>query len=234
MSTSYRNLRTFVCAFAVLSATVVAALSAPLIAGGATTSATAELTIGADDSPITFGTSTTISGRLRNTKNRGGVTVSLEKHPAPYTGDYQTTKTTTTSANGTYKFGGVAPTENSRFRVTSTVPQAKSDEVPIEVAIKVVLRLGDSTPHKRENVRFSGTATPEHDGRTVYIQRRSHTGRWHSVKKTVLKDAGTELSRFSKHYRVRRDGTFRALVFHDSDHADGQSRTKHANVIRGG
>ena len=225
-------------AFAALAAMVVAALFAPLIAGGApapgATAAAADLTIGADDSPITYGSSTTISGRLKGTKTRSGVTVNLQKKPYPYTGDYQTTKTTTTGANGTYKFGGVAPTENSRFRVISNTPQALSDEVVIEVAIKVVLRLSDTTPHKRENIRFSGTASPEHDGSTVYLQRRSHTGRWHSVKKTVLKDAGTELSRFSKHYRIRRDGTFRALVFHDSDHADGTSRTKHANVVRGG
>jgi hypothetical protein len=238
MSKRYRNLRPFSGAFVALGVGLVAVLSAPLIAGGApppaTTAATAELTIGADDSPITYGSSTTISGRLKNTKTRSGVTVNLQKKPYPSTGDYQTTKTTTTGANGTYKFGGVAPTENSRFRVISTTPQVVSDEVVIEVAIKVVLRLSDSTPHKRENIRFSGTASPEHDGRTVYIQRHSHTGRWHSVKKTVLKDAGTELSRFSKHYRIRRDGTFRALVFHDSDHADGTSRTKHANVIRGG
>jgi hypothetical protein len=219
-------------AFAVLSATVVVAFAAPLIAGAAP--ATPELTIGVADSPITYGTTTTVSGTLKNTKAKSGVTVSLQKQPYPYTGDYETTKTTTTSKSGHYSFGGVSPTESSRFRVISTAPQAASDTVLIEVAIKVVLRLSDRTPHKRERIRFSGTATPEHDGRVVYIQRRSHTGRWHSVKKTTLKDAGTELSRFSKHYRIRRDGTFRALVFHDSNHADGTSRTKHANVVRGG
>jgi hypothetical protein len=238
MSTGYRNLRPFTGAFLILGLGLAAVLTAPLIAGGASSSpgntSAAELTIGVDDSPITYGSSTTISGRLKGTKTRSGITVSLQKHPFPYTGDFETTKTTTTRANGTYKFGGVAPTENSRFRVVSSSPDAISDEVLVEVAIKVVLRLSDSTPHKRENIRFSGTASPEHDGRMVYIQRKSHTGRWHSVKKTTLKDAGTELSRFSKHYRIRRDGTFRARVFHDSDHADGTSREKHANVIRGG
>jgi len=237
MSIVYRNFRTIVPASVALTACVLAALSAPLIAGGApgspVTTAAAELTIGADDSPITYDSFTTVSGRLKNTKTRSGVTVSLQKKPYPYTGAYQTTKTTTTSANGRYKFGA-APTENSRFRVISTTPQAVSDEVLIEVAIKVVLRLSDSTPHKREVIRFRGTASPEHDGRTVYIQRKSHTGRWHSVKTTVLKDAGTELSRFSKRYRIRRDGSFRARVFHDSDHEDGTSRTKRANVVRGG
>jgi hypothetical protein len=221
-------------AFAALSATVVAAFSAPLIAGAAP--ATPELTIGFDDSPITYGggSSTTISGHLRQTKVRSGVTVGLQSDPYPYTGDYHTVRTTTTAAGGGYKFGGVAPPQNTHYRVISTNPHAASDEVLIEVAIKVVLRLSDTTPHKRELIRFYGTAAPEHDGRLVYIQRRSHTGRWHSVKKTTLKDAGTELSRFSKHYRIRRDGTFRALVFHDSNHADGTSRTKHANVVRGG
>jgi hypothetical protein len=238
MSIVYRNFRTIVPAFVALTACVLAALSAPLIAGGApsspVTTAAAELTIGAEDSPVTYGSSTTITGRLKGTKTRSGVTVNLQKKPYPYTGDYETTKTTTTRTNGTYRFGGVAPTENSRFRAISTTPEAVSDEVIVEVAIKVVLRLSDSTPHKREVIRFRGTASPEHDGRTVYIQRKSFTGRWHTVKKTVLKDAGTEFSRFSKRYRIRRDGSFRARVFHDSDHEDGTSRTKRANVVRGG
>jgi len=238
MSTGYRNLRPFSGAFVLLGVGLAAVLAAPLVAGGASsspvTTAAADLTIGVDDSPVTYGSSTTITGRLKGTKTRSGITVNLQKKPYPYTGDYATTKTTTTRANGSYKFGGVAPTENSRFRVISSSPDALSDEVVVEVAIKVVLRLSDSTPHKRENIRFYGTASPEHDGRMVYIQRKSHTGRWHSVKKTTLKDAGSELSRFSKHYRIRRDGTFRARVFHDSDHEDGTSREKHANVVRGG
>jgi hypothetical protein len=238
MSKDYRNLRTFSGAFALLGVGLAAVLAAPLVAGGApsspVTTSAVELTIGADDSPITFDSSTTISGRLKGAKVRSGVTVNLQKQTFPFTGDFVTTKTTTTRANGTYTFGNVAPTENSRFRAVSSSPETTSDTVEVEVAIKVVLRLSDSTPHKREVIRFSGTASPEHDGRTVYIQRKSHTGRWHSVKKTTLKDAGSELSRFSKRYRIRRDGTFRARVFHDSDHEDGTSREKHANVIRGG
>jgi hypothetical protein len=233
MGTKYRNFRTFVCAFATLAATVVAALSAPLVAGGDPV-ITADITIGADDSPVDYGDSVTISGRLKNTTLKSGVVLSLEAKPAPFTGDYETIATTQSSRNGHYVFAHVVPTEHTRYRVTSTVPQGTSDEVLVEVRIKVALRLSDKTPHKGENIRFYGTASPEHDGRTVYIQRRSFTGRWHSVKKTVLKDAGTELSRFSKHYRVRRDGSFRARVFHDSDHADGTSGTKHANVVRGG
>jgi hypothetical protein len=227
----YRNRVAILGAFAALSATAVAVFAAPLIAGAAPAGPT--LTIGAEDSPITYGDSTTVSGRLTDTKTKGGVTVTLQRLTFPYTGGWETRRTTSTKSDGSYKFG-IAPTENSRFRVVASSPSVISDEVPVEVSMKVVLRLSDSTPHKRERIRFHGIVEPEHDGRTVYIQRKSHTGRWHSVKTTTLRDAGTAFSRFSKHYRIRRDGTFRALVFHDADHEDGRSRTKHANVVRGG
>jgi hypothetical protein len=47
----------------------------------------------------------------------------------------------------------------------------------------------------------------------------------------VLKDAGSEFSKFSKRGRVWRDTAYRARVFHDSDHADGTSGRKRANVV---
>jgi hypothetical protein len=103
--------------------------------------------------------------------------------------------------------------------------------VVVQVRIKVVLRLSDRTPVRGQRVTFSGTASPEHDGRLVYIQRRTRTGNWRTIRRTVLKDAGSEFSTFRKGIRIRRDSTYRAKVFHDSDHADGTSRRKRANVI---
>jgi hypothetical protein len=91
------------------------------------------------------------------------------------------------------------------------------------------LHLSDRTPRRGQRVRFYGTAAPEHDGRAVYIQKLTATG-WRGVTHTFLKDAGTELSKYSKRIRVRRNGTYRARVYHRLDHADGTSRSRRAIV----
>jgi hypothetical protein len=209
---------------------VAGALVVPLVAQGAPAPVTGELTIGAGDSPITYGRATAVSGRLKGTALKAGVLVTLQELPFPYSGGWQDAATTTTDKQGDYSFTGVRPDLTTRYRTTTAVPQATSKEVTVEVRIRVTLRLSDSTPRRRQRVRFYGTAAPEHDGLVVHIQRRSITGRWKTVRRTVLKDAGDEFSRYSKRIRVRRDGTYRARVFHDRDHLDGTSRAKQAFV----
>jgi hypothetical protein len=190
----------------------------------------AQITASADPNPITYGRSTTIVGRLKSTPVKAGVLVRLQELPAPYDGGWQEAGTATTRTNGSYRFAGVSPDRNTRFRTVTTVPQSLSRDISVPVRIKVVLRLSDRTPAKGQKVTFSGTAAPEHDGRLVHIQRRSSSGKWRTLRRTALRDAGTELSSFTRNIRVRRDGTFRAVVFHDRDHADGFSRPKSAFI----
>ena len=189
----------------------------------------AGITIAAQKNPIVFGSSTRIAGKVTGT-DKSNVSVRLQQKPYPFTGDWQAVATTTTVATGAYTFPGVGPRVTTLYRVSAGSVKAVSKELPLSVRIKVALRLSDSTPSRGERVRFSGPAAPAHDGGEVRIQRRTFTGRWSTVKVTTLKDAGTELSRFSTRIRVRRDGTYRARVTHDADHADGISRSKRANV----
>lgn len=191
--------------------------------------AAGNLTIGAVPNPIVYNASTVISGKLKGKLN-SSIAVALVGNEAPYTGGYDPVATTTTDGNGDYRFTGVRPLLNTRYHVSTVVPPETSADVLVQVRIKVVLRLSDSTPRKGQRVRFYGTAAPEHDGRLVYIQRQSSTGKWRTLARTALKDAGTEFSKFSRRMRVRRSATYRARVFHDSDHADGTSRPKHATV----
>jgi hypothetical protein len=187
------------------------------------------ITIAAQKNPIVFGSSTRIAGKVTGTK-KANTSVRLEQKAPPFTGDWQAVATTTTVATGDYNFPGVGPRVNTLYRVRAGSLKAVSKELLLKVRIKVALRLSDSTPSRGERVRFSGPAAPEHDGSPVLIQRRTFAGRWRTVKSTTLKDAGTELSRFSTRIRVRRDGTYRARIPHDAEHADGLSRSKRANV----
>jgi hypothetical protein len=192
-------------------------------------SPTVGITIAAQKNPIVFGSSTRIAGKITGT-NKSNVSVRLEQKPHPFTADWTAVATTTTVASGDYSFAAVGPRLNAQYRVSAGSLKAVSKELLLKVRIKVALRLSDYTPSRGERVRFSGPAAPEHDGNQVLIQRRSFTGRWRTVKSTTLKDAGTELSRFSTRIRVRRDGTYRARIPHDADHVEGLSRSKRANV----
>jgi hypothetical protein len=214
--------------FAALTAVVVF-LGIAAAASSAPKPPTAAITIAAQKNPIVFGSSTRIAGTVTGTV-KANVSVLLEQKPYPFTGGWKKVATTTALAGGDYSFTGVRPSVNTLFRTKVGSLKTVSKELLLNVRIKVALRLSDSTPSRGERVRFSGPAAPKHDGAEVLIQRRTFTGRWRTVKRTTLKDAGAELSRFSTRIRVRRDATYRARVPHDPDHADGISRSKRANV----
>jgi hypothetical protein len=213
-----------------LAAAVLAALVLPLATSAAKSPKSDDLTIAVKPNPVIFGQKVTVSGKLKGTLH-SAVPVTLQEKPAPFTDDFEAVATATTATNGDYSFGGVKPSLNTRYRVVTTLaPPAASVEVLVPVQIKVVLRLSDYTPVAGQRVRFHGTAAPQHDGRLVYIQRQTATGKWRTVARTALRDAGTDFSKFSRSMRVRRDSTYRARVFHDADHADGTSRVKRAYV----
>ena len=196
-----------------------------------------KLSISANPNPIVFELDTVISGK-RTGPVKAGHPVALEDNPFPYTRGFQKIASTVTDARARYKFSHVKPLLNTRYRTTTPLtgtgkvppPEGSSPTILVKVEIHVLLRVSDHTPRPGQRVNFSGTATPQHDGRLVYIQVQTSTGRWHTVARTALRDAGTERSRFSRRIRVRRDHTYRARVFHDGDHADGTSRNKHVNV----
>jgi hypothetical protein len=211
----------------------VGAIASMALAAAAATAAKpteVQITVSATPTTITYGQTTDVSGKVTGAL-KANQKVTLEANPAPYTGGYDDLATAFADTSGDYRFAGVKPLLNTRYRVsTGPVPQGTSSELLLKVKIKVVLRLSDTTPRRGQRVRFYGTAAPEHDGRVVYIQRRSSTGSWRTVSRTVLRDAGTEVSAYSKRIRVRRNGTYRARVYRDGDHATGTSGRKRARV----
>ena len=180
---------------------------------------------------VVFGGATTLSGRLSG-GNVGGVTVRLEEDTTrPYGDAYKPTgQSATTTTTGTYAFT-VRPQQNTQYRV---VPQGGQRQPSagklVLVRMRVGLRLSDRTPNAGSRVRFSGSVLPAHDGRTALIQRRSATGRFVTVARATLRDAGDERSVYSRRLRVRRDGVYRVKVTGDLDHINGFSRRRLIDV----
>src|SRR3954453_7772533 len=74
------------------------------------------LTAKATPSPIVFGQSTAVSGRLSHTPNNAGQTIQLQSDPFPY-GVFDAGRTTLTATNGNYAFASVRPDRNTLYRV---------------------------------------------------------------------------------------------------------------------
>lgn len=212
-----------------LSSILVSVFAALATQAASAPSGNPNLTITAKPTTITFGQATTISGKVKGPSKDAAV-VTLQQNPYPFNDAFADAATVVSANKGNYSFSGVRPALNTRYRVTTLVPLETSSVVEVLVRIKVVLRVSDRTPSAGQRVRFFGTAAPQHDGRTVRIQRQTTTGSWKTVARTALRDAGAERSKFSRSMRVRRDGVYRARVYRDADHATGTSGPKSVDV----
>ena len=187
----------------------------------------AALTIASAAPRVVFGSSTTISGQLNGPGN-AGVSVQLQQNPFPYTGGFKDVGTpVVTDSAGRYQFT-VTPALNTRYRVVAkTAPPTTSAEITIGVRLFVSRRVSDATPRRGQIVRFGGIVRPAHDGQVVAIQRRSSTGRYRTVAKTVLrKSSVSSRSIYSKRVRIYRSGRYRVRVATgDGDHLKGTSRS---------
>ena len=192
---------------------------------------TATITLNAKPTTIVFSSATVLSGRLRG-RTVSGVTVRLEQDTTRRYGDaYKATGATAkTSRNGTYSMT-VKPLSNTQYRVVATTsPAVASPPKLVLVRIRVGVKLSDSTPRRGSLVRFFGSALPAHDGRVVRIQKRSPSGRFVTVSRTKLRDAGTAKSTYSRRVRVYRTGVYRVKVSGDGDHINGFSRLRTITV----
>lgn len=190
----------------------------------------AAITIDAKPSIIVFSGATALSGRLSG-PGSSGVAVRLEQDDSrPYGDSYKpataAATTTTTANNGGYAFA-VKPLLNTQYRVVAQAsPPVTSPAKLVLVRMRVGINVSDATPARSSLVRFSGSVLPAHDGRSVSIQKRSPSGRFVTVARTALRDAGDVKSAYSRRVRVSRDGVYRVKVAGDGDHVNGFSRLR--------
>jgi hypothetical protein len=212
--------RTWFLVVTALLALTVSAAAAPKPRPGGRLSAAARPT------PLTFGQGTVVSGKLTGSNNSGHQ-ASLAEDPFPYGDGYVNVATTATDANGDYAFARQFPATNRNYRVTVQGQQAFTG---VRVRMRVSFAVGDSTPNRGQRVGFTGFVAPKHDGRTVLVQRRSATGRWGTVKRTLLKATTGNRSHYATSLVIRRTGTYRVRAGSDGDHVTGTSRTRTLSV----
>ena len=191
------------------------------------------VTLAAQPGSVTFGRAVTLTGQLTGSGN-SGVSVTLQENPAPYTGGFKNVPGlagATTDPNGNFAFPNVAPQLNTRYQAVVKKPKATSAAKQLNVRVAVTRRVSKATLGSPGRVRFSGVVRPVHDAKVVRIQRRTASGKWRTVAKTVTKPSSPTESKYSKRVRIPSTGTYRVRVIPaDGDHVTGNSARKKIRV----
>jgi hypothetical protein len=219
-----------------LGATLAAAIAAG--AGGAATAKPPPqggntVTLAAKPAAVTFGGATTLAGQLTGSGN-SGASVTLQQNPYPFTSGFKNVPgvaSATTDASGNFAFPALAPQLNTRYQAVVKKAKATSPAALVNVRLAVTRRVSKATVKPGGRVRFSGVVRPVHDGKVVKIQRRTASGKWRTVAKTVTASSTPTESKYSKRVRIRHTGTYRVRVTPaDGDHVTGTSKRKKIRV----
>ena len=177
--------------------------------------------IGLDPFAITYGEAASVSGQLTGRAVRQPLL--LQGAPFPFQA-FADVARGSSGRDGRYSFA-VAPPITMRYQVSSaTDPSLASGIVHLTVSQRVDAAVSDSTPRRGQLVRFSGAVGPGHPGAVAYIQRRvPASGRFRTIKRTHLLDAGLTSSVFTTRVRIRHTGLYAVRVRATPYNAQGYS-----------
>lgn len=161
----------------------------------------------------------------------GGITVTLQENPYPFSG-WNDVATTTTDATGNYQFIRQLKTNTAWRVVAGTRPPGTSNTAFVLLRDTVSLKANTTRPKRHHTVLFTGYATPARFGFPVYVQRLTRKG-WHTVLKaklsiTAIPDTVSYAVRL--HHVV--SGLYRAYVPAGYDHLAAASHAKRIKVRR--
>jgi plastocyanin len=134
------------------------------------------LTIAASSDPIAYGVGVTITGTVPGASDRP-VTLLAQTGNGPFA------PVASATTNGSEYTFSVSPLQSTRYRVVSGT---LSSEVLAEGVTSVLSATPPPTSvHVGEQVTFTGTVTPAHEGQVVSLERENAAGIWHSVLATA-------------------------------------------------
>jgi hypothetical protein len=164
---------------------------------------------------ITAGESAEVSGRLACTRrSSAGVTVELYAHSAGTPG-FTPVQSTTTEADGAYKFTTAAEEVNTRFFVRALGAQSATKRLWVAAAVTLTGPAEGTQIETGVPETFSGTVTPADVGARVVLQRENAVvgDEWHRIGSGSVEPGGTYS--IVHMFRVPGDASIRVLVRSD-------------------
>ena len=162
--------------------------------------------------PVVFSRPFTISGQLTGTGS-AHANVTLLSRPFPFTAPFtKNGNSIVSNADGTYAFQFTAAVSTTQIEIhADTNPPITTSVVTVPVSSLISLHV---TSHVRKGrlARFSGTVLPAQDGLVVKIQKRGRDGVFRTVASTNLHHKSASASSFSRRLRLKRTGTYQAVV----------------------
>ena len=162
--------------------------------------------------PVLYGEPVAVSGQIVGT-GAAGADVSLFGRVFPFTDPLtQFGSTVVADAQGNYLFILSSALSTAQFEVRAkTSPPFTSAIQTLQVASKISLGV-PSRVRKGHRVRFRGRVQPAQDGIVVEIQKLKRDGSFVRFARTNLRHSSGNRSSYSVRKRLRRTGTFRAVV----------------------
>jgi plastocyanin len=174
-----------------------------------------EVTLTADSPLITYGNTTSVSGKVSN--GNSGEAVLLTSRPSGTT-SFQQVAVLTTGAGGNFSYD-VKPSIETAY--TATWKGATSQPVTIEVRPRLTL-----THFTATRLFARATSSISYSGHFVYVQRRTSLG-WITVKRLTL---GPQSGRLFKAPHIRGARWYRVYLSPDQA-GDGYTDT-YSNAVR--
>ena len=195
-------------------------------------------------SPLTFGQTTTLSGRLASgARAVAGKRVVLEHRPAGAS-TFKALRQVNTNATGNYYFTGVKPAKNTDFRVrfagdaAAGLQPTASAVRRVNVKVVVSANVSATSVTAGQRVRISGAVSPVHAGSvklTVTSNGRTVTETSISTSQSQLTTTPTLFdSNYALTYKPTTPGTHQVLVSFagDADHLGNSSVIKTFQVTQ--
>lgn len=187
-------------------------------------------TISSSSPIISVGPSATIAGKLytAGTNKPGSDTpVTLCGRESGQSG-FTCDTAGVTSADGSYSFN-VSPEHNEVYVVRTTLPPHRHTARLLEgVRDDVSMTASPASAQAGQKVAFSGSATPDKAGDTVYLERLGSDGDWHIVGVSRVQQNST--FQFVRVFGTAGTKTFRARVLPDPQNLGGVSGTVNVSV----
>jgi hypothetical protein len=180
-------------------------------------------TASASPNPVTWGATTTLTGRLTG-QGIAGATVVLERQDFPFTGPFYLVGTKAASSSGSFSFKVGPIWALARLRLTSrTTIAAVSPILEVRSALRVGLRTRRLSGGR---VRLQGSVSPAVPRGRASLQKRSPHGQWVVVRRAGVRPLRGGRSRYR--FTVRRRGTYRVVVLPRDNfaHVRGTSRER--------
>jgi hypothetical protein len=204
-------------------AVAFAALALAAAPAQAQTPAAPEVILGGHLYPTPYG-NTYVYGRLRVPASEpqtdvAGQTVALYASGFPFTA-WAPVATLTTDWQGYFSYHTTIGQNTSYRAIWQSAAPVQSKDKLVKLPLKLSLRASHTRVRRGGLVTFTGTSYPPHPGPKVYLQQMDRHGRFRTVTSTTISAS----SKFSRRWRVRRGGVFRALFAGDGQFGVAASR----------